>query len=537
MCGRIRCCSSHKAITDVCKTNRWHQEKLYKPTENLSPGNSVPVLLVTENTGDKEIRTMTWGLVPSFISSDTEKPEFFKMYNARSESLLEKPSFKHLISRRRCVVIIDGYYEWKVEAGKKQPYYLYFADNRPMTVAGLYDIWKSDHFCNDEKPNIFYTVTMLTGPSSPTIQCIHIRQPVILNDDLIDTWLYSKKSYEELYEMIKIPYSQSNFVYHPVHPRMNKGEYQGDDCSKPIQLFPSISAFYETVKGRPGSPPCKPHKSQQLTGNTKMAFKKVSEDSTSFDANININGNTNNSNNDCGCCSGDLDGTLSSSTSREDISELLEAMVSNVQTISSSASETRATTTTTKVEANMDVDVNTSSGYCLCPLCGSNLSHLNDKDRNVHAYSCDGMGMSRSKINSSSEQDTQHTRDSEVGVGVGAGSDGNNKKRCLLSNTVDEHEVGRNKRSNKSSKPDAINGLDSDIDPVRVGTPQKRARTHASSSSNSSTRSPSTATATATATVKKGKKTKFHPQAPVAKPVTAYFSNITAPAASKASNG
>ena len=161
MCGRVRCTLSHEEILHSTKADSWNEKSVYMPTENLAPGNNPPVLLQDSNK-KRLLKTMTWGLVPSFTPS-TSTPDFFSMYNARSESLNEKVAFKNLISRRRCVVIINGYYEWRSEVGKKQPYYLYFNDKRPMMIAGLYDVWKSETYNNDETKSLFYSVTMITG--------------------------------------------------------------------------------------------------------------------------------------------------------------------------------------------------------------------------------------------------------------------------------------------------------------------------------------------------------------------------------------
>lgn len=77
---------------------------------------------------------MKWGLVPSYTKRDV-KPDYFRMFNARSETVAEKSAFRRLVNSKRCVVMLDGFYEWaKDSKGEKQPYFIHFQDKRPMKV-------------------------------------------------------------------------------------------------------------------------------------------------------------------------------------------------------------------------------------------------------------------------------------------------------------------------------------------------------------------------------------------------------------------
>nr|GMD18748.1 embryonic stem cell-specific 5-hydroxymethylcytosine-binding protein [Ipomoea batatas] len=85
---------------------------------------------------------MKWGLIPSFTKKN-EKPDHYKMFNARSESIKEKASFRRLLPKNRCLVAVEGFYEWKKAGSKKQPYYIHFKDGRPLVFAALFDSWKN----------------------------------------------------------------------------------------------------------------------------------------------------------------------------------------------------------------------------------------------------------------------------------------------------------------------------------------------------------------------------------------------------------
>jgi putative SOS response-associated peptidase YedK len=155
-------------------------------------------------------QTMRWGLVPSYKRKE-EAPNYWRMFNCRSDTAADKPVFGRLLSRRRCVVLLNGFYEWRLEgtrgAGRvKQPYYLHAApsnegdatpaadaaaeteaenedDARVLRVAGLYDRWEGP-----EGP--LYTCTILTTDSAPQLRWLHDRMPVILPDDAaVAAWL------------------------------------------------------------------------------------------------------------------------------------------------------------------------------------------------------------------------------------------------------------------------------------------------------------------------------------------------------------
>ena len=115
---------------------------------NYHPGQTCPVLVLkTHHDGTTrvcELQNKQWGLVPRFTRLDEdEKPNFFKMFNARSESVDSKPSFKQLVNTHRGVVLFSGYYEWMTPPGSsqkhKQPYYVHRTSDEPLALAAIYD--------------------------------------------------------------------------------------------------------------------------------------------------------------------------------------------------------------------------------------------------------------------------------------------------------------------------------------------------------------------------------------------------------------
>jgi putative SOS response-associated peptidase YedK len=118
--------------------------------------------------------------VPSWCK---ELNEGYKMINARAETVAEKPSFREAFRCQRCLVVADGFYEWKHEGGKKRPFYIHRRDGRPFGMAGLYNCWTSpegDRVC---------TSTIITTDANEALAPIHDRMPVILAMDEAGLWL------------------------------------------------------------------------------------------------------------------------------------------------------------------------------------------------------------------------------------------------------------------------------------------------------------------------------------------------------------
>ncbi|OIW07605.1 hypothetical protein TanjilG_29978 [Lupinus angustifolius] len=245
MCGRARCSLRADHIPRACHRTLPHTPSLhmdrYRPSYNVSPGFNMPVIR-REDASDSEgcvLHCMKWGLIPSFTKK-TEKPDHYKMFNARSESIDEKASFRRLIPKNRCLVAVEGFYEWKKDGSKKQPYYIHFKDGRPLVFAALYDSWQNS------AGETLCTFTIVTTSSSSALQWLHDRMPVILGDkDSTDMWLGSSASG---YKNVLKPYEESDLVWYPVTPSMGKPSFDGIECIKEIQLKAerntSISKFF-----------------------------------------------------------------------------------------------------------------------------------------------------------------------------------------------------------------------------------------------------------------------------------------------------
>lgn len=152
-----------------------------KPNYNMCPTQIAPVLAVHD--GRLEFRPMRWGLVPSWAKSvkDADK---YSMINARSEEIAEKRSYKAALKKRRCIVPVSGFYEWKRTSSAKRPFAIFLKDDPIMSLAGIYEHWVSE-----ETGEIVDSYALVTTAANSYMSKIHDRMPVILGKDDEQLWL------------------------------------------------------------------------------------------------------------------------------------------------------------------------------------------------------------------------------------------------------------------------------------------------------------------------------------------------------------
>ena len=159
----------------------------YKPGTRISAF-SLPQLPVICNDDPLSIRIFTWGLIPFWVKDSIAAKDIrMKTFNAKSESLAEKPSFKNSLNRKRCMVLVNGFYEWQTDGNKKIPYFIRLKDQDAFALAGLYDQWT-----NRETGEIIDTFTVITTRANPMMEVIHNlkkRMPVILSPGAEHKWL------------------------------------------------------------------------------------------------------------------------------------------------------------------------------------------------------------------------------------------------------------------------------------------------------------------------------------------------------------
>jgi putative SOS response-associated peptidase YedK len=174
---------------------------------NVAPTDVMPIVGINKD-GETTIRELRWGLVP-YWAKDVKIGS--KAINARAETVAEKPMFREAFKRRRCLVPASGYFEWKVEEGGKQPYFIHDPDGELLMFAGLWESWRENR--DDREPEPLYTYTIVTGPPGLVSGDIHDRAPLALAANDWDAWLGENiDAARELLDRIKEP----TLAYYPV---------------------------------------------------------------------------------------------------------------------------------------------------------------------------------------------------------------------------------------------------------------------------------------------------------------------------------
>jgi len=150
---------------------------------NVAPTDEV--LVVATTAAGRRLATLSWGLVPSWAGGPEPGR---RMVNLRSERLRDRPGFRRILQRRRCVVPADGFYEWRAagDGRPKQPYLIRARDGRALALAGLWDLWRAPGRPDDDA---LRTCTVLTTVPNDVVAALHDRMPVILGPDACDVWL------------------------------------------------------------------------------------------------------------------------------------------------------------------------------------------------------------------------------------------------------------------------------------------------------------------------------------------------------------
>ena len=217
MCGRKTLTKDKKTIIEELLIDEW-QDDNYEPSFNIAPTQNCPVLISMENS--RIIKSMKWGLVPNWSKN---KSIGSKMINARSETILEKVSFKNLVRTNRCVVISDGYYEWKRYGHGKKPFYIHHPEHKLLLMAGLWTTWGSSS-------NLISTYTVITTTPQKKIAHIHNRMPVILELSQIDNWLKPSKGNKISAQLDCLRPFIGKLIYHPVSSFVNSPKNNERDC-------------------------------------------------------------------------------------------------------------------------------------------------------------------------------------------------------------------------------------------------------------------------------------------------------------------
>ena len=217
MCGRFTLTAAGEELADEFGLAEAPE---LTPRYNIAP--TQPVLVVRARTAGRRAEWMKWGI--AFPPAKGRKPPL--LINARADTLGERPAWKGALWRRRCLVPADGFYEWKTEGGRKQPYYVARRDGRPFALAGL---WQP-RFTPDGEA----ACTIVTTAPLPPVSDLHDRMPLLLSAAQRALWLDEDAAREPVARLLLTAQLPHELVVHPVGLLVNDAGHEDPACREPL---------------------------------------------------------------------------------------------------------------------------------------------------------------------------------------------------------------------------------------------------------------------------------------------------------------
>ncbi|MEK7323749.1 MAG: SOS response-associated peptidase [Chloroflexota bacterium] len=223
MCGRFTLSLNPDVLREVFELDSVPAE--LAPRYNIAP--TQPVAAVLAADGGRKLELLKWGLIPSW-AKDPKIGNPRSVINARGETLAEKPSFRTALKKRRCLILADGFYEWKKEGKTKTPMFIQLKDGRPFAFAGLWEAWKSP------ENEWIKSCTIITTEPNSLMEKIHDRMPVILPPKAYDLWLTPGELPAEKTLPLLKPFAASQMKAVAVSTLVNNPAFDSPECVRPI---------------------------------------------------------------------------------------------------------------------------------------------------------------------------------------------------------------------------------------------------------------------------------------------------------------
>lgn len=228
MCGRISLGSTAEAIAHIFKLSDAFD---LEPRWNIAPGQNI--LAIRSEEGNKPSPALLfWGLIPSWSKDSSIS---YKMINARSETVSEKPSFRSAYKSRRCLVPVDGFFEWQRSEKQKIPFHIRKVDSSPFALAGLWERW-----ANKESGEVVESCALLTTDANSLLKPIHNRMPVIIDECSFAEWLTGEP---EHLKRLLLPREWDGYEAVQVSTYVNNTRNEGERCIEPAPAIDKGTLF------------------------------------------------------------------------------------------------------------------------------------------------------------------------------------------------------------------------------------------------------------------------------------------------------
>jgi putative SOS response-associated peptidase YedK len=232
MCGRATLATPPE---ELAETFGLEDVPLLRPHYNLAPSQDMAVVRVLPGHTARRLERLRWGLVPWWADHPKIGARFI---NARSDTLLASRAFSEAARERRCIVVVDGFYEWQGDKKRKQPFFVRRPDGKPLALAGVWERWKPKG-APKGAPRL-ETCSVITTDAQPDLARLHDRMPLVLRREDWAAWL-DPRSRDPRAVAPLLARHDVELVAYPVSPRVNSPDNDDPSCieeARPTTLFP-----------------------------------------------------------------------------------------------------------------------------------------------------------------------------------------------------------------------------------------------------------------------------------------------------------
>lgn len=228
MCGRYLITSTPEAMRRLFA---YPELPNFPPRYNVAPTQPIPIVRLNE--GRRQFALVRWGLIPAWVK---DPKAFSLVLQARSDSVLDKPSFKNAMKRRRCLIPADGFYEWNEDTTPRRPYVVRPTHGGPVAFAGLWECWTGP---NGEE---LETAAVITTDANKTLHPIHHRMPAVIPPEAFDLWLDCRNVDDKTAAALLVPAPEDLFEAYEISTAVNRVTNDHPGVLEPVRARPAASA-------------------------------------------------------------------------------------------------------------------------------------------------------------------------------------------------------------------------------------------------------------------------------------------------------
>ncbi|MFC9327171.1 SOS response-associated peptidase [Kitasatospora sp. NPDC057015] len=251
MCGRFASTTRPEDLVAAFGVEHWDPTETLAPSWNVPPTRPAFAVLERLPKGGppkpvRQLRVLRWGLVPAWAKSPESA---VKMINARAETIHEKPSYRQAFASRRCIVPVDGYYEWQTLPGggsrpRKQPYFVSRADGAVLALAGVYEFWRDRSRPAGHPEAWLVTCSIVTTAAEEALAPIHERMPLFLDPAAFDDWLDPGLDDPEELRPLLIPPPPGALLAQPVGAAVGSIRNDGPELVRPLDPEELVTTLF-----------------------------------------------------------------------------------------------------------------------------------------------------------------------------------------------------------------------------------------------------------------------------------------------------